>query len=139
MSEDTIRFIGPYGTLYLPARLLPDEPGAADRLIAELREAIKQPLRTPAVDSGDISGIERLRETIRRDRGGNAPGRPLVLCGEPDGTEVRADGQPILDHAPKPGPAYWEWRCLVCSQRVDHHAGILARWRWRRAQRRARS
>lgn len=38
----------------------------------------------------------------------------------------------ILDHAPKPGPMYWDWRCLRCSEPVADHGGVLARWRWRR-------
>lgn len=41
----------------------------------------------------------------------------------------------IYDHAPAPGPSYWEWRCLVCSERVADHAGFWARWRWRRLNR----
>jgi hypothetical protein len=93
-------------------------------------------------DQRDISGIEALRQTIRQDRGEFAPSAPLALCGEADGTERRADGQqdasgPIMDHAPRPGPQYWDWRCLVCSQRVDDHAGLWARWRWRRTRRKA--
>ena len=38
-----------------------------------------------------LSGIERVRETIRRDRGERAPSGPVTLCGTPDGTEVRAE------------------------------------------------
>jgi hypothetical protein len=40
--------------------------------------------------------------------------------------------QVIYDHAPQPGPMYWDWRCLTCSEPVGQHAGWLARWRWRR-------
>jgi hypothetical protein len=127
-------------------------------------------------DTEGISGIERLRLAIRRDRGEFAPSRPLTLCGEPDGTERRADAREpeqgvlylpdyllpedpeqarqfledfarqtrqrievvhrIMDHAARPGPGYWDGRCLVCSQPVDDHAGRLARWCWRRARRR---
>ena len=25
-------------------------------------------------------------------------------------------------HAPKPGPLYWDWRCLVCGEPVADHA-----------------
>jgi hypothetical protein len=42
----------------------------------------------------------------------------------------------IYDHPARPGPQYWDWRCLTCGQRVDDHAGPLERWRWRRRQRR---
>lgn len=38
----------------------------------------------------------------------------------------------IYDHPPAPGPGYWDWRCLRCSEPVDRHAGLIARWRWRR-------
>lgn len=38
----------------------------------------------------------------------------------------------IYDHAPWPGPMAWDFRCLVCSEDVDQHAGLIARWRWRR-------
>lgn len=24
-------------------------------------------------------------------------------------------------HQPVPGPDYWSWRCLVCSEPVDNH------------------
>lgn len=37
----------------------------------------------------------------------------------------------VIWHAPQPGPDYWNWRCLRCSEPVDRHA---AWWRrlWRR-------
>lgn len=38
-----------------------------------------------------------------------------------------------LWHTPKPGPGYWDWRCLVCDAAVDAHPS----W-WRRALRRLR-
>ena len=43
----------------------------------------------------------------------------------------------IYDHAPQPGPLYWDFRCLRCPQPVARHAGWFARWRWRRRVKRA--
>ena len=40
-------------------------------------------------------------------------------------------------HRPAPGPSYWEWRCLICSERVDAHPGFFARRRHRRELKRA--
>lgn len=34
-----------------------------------------------------MTGIERVREAIARDRGHYAPSQPVTLCGTPDGTE----------------------------------------------------
>lgn len=45
----------------------------------------------------------------------------------------------IVDHRPVPGPDYWSWRCLVCSEAVDDHAGFLRRWLHRRRVRRIRA
>lgn len=42
----------------------------------------------------------------------------------------------VLDHRPRPGPGYWDWRCLTCSEDVALHGSWLERWRWRREQRR---
>lgn len=42
-----------------------------------------------------MTGPERIREAIARDRGDFAPDQPVTLCGQPDGTEVRADAQPV--------------------------------------------
>lgn len=36
-----------------------------------------------------------------------------------------------LWHRPQPGPGYWDFRCLVCSQRVDDHPPLWARLRRR--------
>lgn len=41
----------------------------------------------------------------------------------------------IYDHKPRPGPQYWNWRCLVCSEPVNQHAGFWARRKWRKAHR----
>jgi hypothetical protein len=38
-----------------------------------------------------LSGPDRVRLAIARDRGAFAPSQPLTLCGTPDGTERRAD------------------------------------------------
>lgn len=35
---------------------------------------------------------------------------------------------------PKPGPMYWCWRCLKCDGEIH---GPVARWRLRRAKRKA--
>lgn len=32
----------------------------------------------------------------------------------------------IWDHLAKPGPDYWDYRCLVCGEPVRDHAGV---WR----------
>lgn len=48
-------------------------------------------------DEKSQSGPDRIREAIARDRGDFAPGHPVTLCGRPDGTEVRADSQPIQE------------------------------------------
>lgn len=49
--------------------------------------------------------------------------------------EARQLGQsgPDLWHAPKPGPLYWDWRCLRCSEPVADHPSWWARLRrrWR--------
>ena len=37
------------------------------------------------------NGADRVREAIARDRGDFAPAHPVMLCGQPDGTERRAD------------------------------------------------
>lgn len=40
----------------------------------------------------EMTGPERVREAIQRDRGGQlAPQLPVTICGQPDGTEMRAD------------------------------------------------
>lgn len=31
-------------------------------------------------------------------------------------------GRRLIMHRPRPGPLYWDWRCLDCSARVDEHA-----------------
>lgn len=33
----------------------------------------------------------------------------------------------IRDHIARPGPFYWSWRCLICSEPVADHAGLLDR------------
>lgn len=38
----------------------------------------------------------------------------------------------IVDHAPSPGPMYWDGRCLRCDGLVSDHASWLDRLRWRR-------
>jgi hypothetical protein len=38
-----------------------------------------------------VNGPDRVREAIARDRGHYAPAQPVRLCGQPDGTELRAD------------------------------------------------
>lgn len=38
---------------------------------------------------------------------------------------------PITDHGARPGPGYWDWRCLVCSEPVDEHASWWQRLRLR--------
>lgn len=45
----------------------------------------------PANAQPSVSGADRIREAIARDRGEFAPSQPVVLCGQPDGTERRAD------------------------------------------------
>lgn len=36
-------------------------------------------------------------------------------------------------HAPRPGPLYWDFRCLVCGENVADHPSwwrrLLHRWR----------
>lgn len=43
----------------------------------------------------------------------------------------------IYDHAPAPGPLYWDFRCTRCSQPCAQHAGFFARLLWRIRGRRA--
>lgn len=38
----------------------------------------------------------------------------------------------IDDHRARPGPGYWDWRCLECSEPVDDHASV-----WWHARQRA--
>lgn len=38
---------------------------------------------------------------------------------------------PIDDHAARPGPLYWDFKCTVCSGEVRLHAPFYVRW-WRR-------
>lgn len=45
--------------------------------------------------------------------------------------------KPDLWHRPVPGPSYWDWRCLTCSEPVAAHPGLLARIRHRRELRKA--
>jgi hypothetical protein len=45
----------------------------------------------------ELTGPERIREAIARDRGHFAFSQPVTLCGQPDGTEVRADAQPVRE------------------------------------------
>jgi hypothetical protein len=47
------------------------------------------------------SGPERVREAIKRDRGGYAPQGHLTLCGTDDGTAVRADHIPPVPPGPR--------------------------------------
>lgn len=42
---------------------------------------------------------------------------------------------PIDDHAARPGPMYWDWKCLTCDELVRLHAPFIVRW-WRRWRRR---
>jgi hypothetical protein len=37
----------------------------------------------------------------------------------------------IDDHAPEPGPFFWDWRCRRCEHPVTAHASRLRRL-WRR-------
>lgn len=30
------------------------------------------------------------------------------------------------DHLARPGPFYWDWRCLTCDQPCADHLGIIA-------------
>ncbi|QNJ59336.1 hypothetical protein SEA_MRMIYAGI_116 [Mycobacterium phage MrMiyagi] len=41
------------------------------------------------------------------------------------------EAQMIYDHAPVPGPLYWDFKCRMCSQRVDLHANVFQRILWR--------
>jgi hypothetical protein len=38
----------------------------------------------------------------------------------------------LHDHAPYPGPGYWEWKCMLCEEDVRDHGNIFQRWLWRR-------
>jgi hypothetical protein len=55
--------------------------------------------------SRELTGTERIREAIARDRGHYAPNRPVTLCGHPDGSERRADADWARIHVPAPG--FW--------------------------------
>lgn len=46
------------------------------------------------------TGPDRIREAIRRDRGGDAPSQPFIVCGHPDPNAMRA------------GVAPWQQRIL---------------------------
>jgi hypothetical protein len=37
----------------------------------------------------------------------------------------------IEDHLARPGPLYWDFKCLVCDGLVDDHIGLFRFW-WRR-------
>lgn len=41
------------------------------------------------------------------------------------------EGTPIRDHLARPGPVYWDWRCLVCDQPCSRHIGWVA-YTWER-------
>lgn len=45
----------------------------------------------------------------------------------------------IYDHAARPGPDYWHFRCLVCSEPVADHMGLVRGWLMRRRVRRIRA
>ena len=30
-------------------------------------------------------------------------------------------------HRPRPGPQYWDWRCLLCGEPVAHHPNLRHR------------
>lgn len=68
----------------------------------------------------EITGIERLREAIRRDRGEFAPSGPVRLCGEPDGTEQRAEPVQrwrVCSHRFRRRLRFWWWsrQCVWCG------------------------
>ena len=56
-----------------------------------------EPAQSGHFERGGRTGPERIREAIARDRGHYAPALPVPLCGQPDGTEVRADAQPTSE------------------------------------------
>jgi hypothetical protein len=37
----------------------------------------------------------------------------------------------MIDHFARPGPGYWDWRCLRCGDPCDWHPTRLRVW-WRR-------
>lgn len=46
-------------------------------------------------------------------------------------TPPQPDPKPDLWHAPAPGPDYWNWRCLRCSEPVADHPSWWQRLRLR--------
>lgn len=77
LRKATVTLRGPEGTLTIPVELLPTDPAEEARFLHDLTDALSQP----------VSGLERVLEDIRRDRGLYAPSGPVTLCGVPDGTE----------------------------------------------------
>lgn len=31
----------------------------------------------------------------------------------------------MIEHLARPGPGYWEWRCLRCSEPCSQHTGLI--------------
>jgi hypothetical protein len=96
------------------------------------------PPGSPSGQARAATGPDRVREAIARDRGLYALGRRLTLCGEPDGTERRADqGERmtmtvIRDHVHQ---GIEQRSCARCGLPGDWHAGPVNRalyrfWRW---------
>lgn len=52
----------------------------------------------------DLTGPERVRAAIERDRGGHAPTEPVILCGTPDPHAMRADDPRWSGNQPPPVP-----------------------------------
>jgi hypothetical protein len=65
--------------------------------------------------------------------GGTVIVQPIAVWHEQALRATTAPGVRVVDtwHRPKPGPGYWDWRCLVCSQRVDQHPPWWVRLRRR--------
>jgi hypothetical protein len=34
----------------------------------------------------------------------------------------------LIRHKPRPGPLYWDWRCLECGEPVKDHEPWWQRW-----------
>lgn len=43
-----------------------------------------------------------------------------------------ASDNKIYTHRFRPGPEYWDWRCLTCSESCKKHVSAWKRFLWRR-------
>ena len=59
---------------------------------------------------------------------------PGTITAGTDWETIKNSRTVIDDHRAIPGPLYWDFRCLVCSENVSDHS--FWRWLWRKVRRR---